>query len=851
MTGKMGQGMFTMDGVTERSASTATGPAPDRLSLGIAGMSCAACVRRVERAAAAVPGVDQVSVNLATGRAAVTPGPGFRLPDLAAALDAAGYEVEEGVADLAVSGMSCASCVGRVERALLRAPGVLSAEVNLASERAQVRFAVGAATPEGLAAAVRAAGYGATVPGAAAARPDRAVAHWAAGDGVAAAAACALAAPLLLAMLAMPFGVDAALPDWAQLVLAAAVQGLFGTRFYRGAWAALRAGTGSMDTLVALGTSAAFGLSVWQLASGHAGADGGHLYFEASAAVVALVRLGKWMEARARRGAGEAIRALQGLQPATARLQRDVAEVDVPIAAVRPGDLMAIRPGERIPADSLVREGVGSADESLLTGESLPVPKQPGSKVVGGSLNGDAPLLVEATAAAAEGQLARMVRLVEDAQASKPPVQRLVDRVSAVFVPVVVGIAALTFTGWWLAGAGAETAIVDAVAVLVIACPCALGLATPAAIMAGTGAAARHGILIRDPAALEQARRICTVVFDKTGTLTEGKPVLVAIHPAPGMAEVDLLRLAAALQAGSEHPLARAVLARAAGTVPKAEGVRALPGRGVEGTVEDRRLLLGSGRLMRDEGLDTSLFAAVTDALASDGRTVSFLGEAGGRVLGILAFGDAPKPGAAEAVATLRRGGFRVLLLTGDNLGAAAATARALGITEVHAGALPADKAALVASLREEGGVAMVGDGVNDAAALAAADLGLAMATGTDVAAAAAGITLMRGDPALVPAALDIARRTHAKIWQGLFWAFAYNLVGVPLAAAGLLSPVVAGAAMAFSSVGVVGSALLLRRWRSSAKPALFIPLLGRQRWSVRAPATCAGRRSSWVAPPQ
>jgi len=802
-------GAVSMDGgIIEREQAGAQDAAP-RLNLQISGMSCAACVRRVERAVAAVPGVQDVAVNLATERAAITPGAGFRLPALAQALQTAGYSMAEATVDLAVSGMSCASCSGRVERALRNVPGVLSAEVNLASERARVRVAEGAASAGELAAAVRAAGYEASVPApagvAAEERPGR--------DGLAAVLACALALPLLAPMLAMPFGVHAALPGWAQLVLAGVVQAVFGARFYRGAWHALRAGAGNMDLLVALGTTAAFGLSLWELARG----GGGHLYFEASAAVIALVRLGKWLEGRVRRGAGAAIRALEQLRPERARVRRDGAEQELPIAELRAGDLLAVRPGERIPADGVVQDGTGGVDESLLTGEALPVAKQPGSRVTGGSLNGEALLLVEATALGAEGRLARMVRLVEDAQAAKPPVQRLVDRVSAVFVPVVVGLAALTWLGWWLAGAGAEAATVNAVSVLVIACPCALGLATPAAIMAGTGAAARHGILIRDAAALEQARAIQTVVFDKTGTLTEGRPTVAALRPAPEIAETELLRLAAALQAGSEHPLGRAVQARAAGLdVPRASGVRALPGRGLEGAAEGRALLLGSRRLMEEAGIDAGPLASDAAELEAAGRTVSFLA-ADGRLLGLLGFGDAVKPGAAEAVAILRRRGLRTVLLTGDNEGAADTAARALGIDEVHAQALPEDKARLVAALRGRGPVAMVGDGVNDAAALAAADLGLAMATGTDVAAAAAGITLMRGDPALVPAALDIAGRTYRRIWHGLFWAFAYNLVGIPLAAAGLLSPVVAGAAMAFSSVGVVGSALLLRRWRPDA----------------------------------
>jgi len=793
-------------GIIGREPAQAHGQAP-RLDLLISGMSCGACVRRVERAAAAVPAVHDAGANLATERVSITPGVGFRLVSLTEALKAAGYPVLEQSVNLAVSGMSCASCSGRVERALLGVPGVISAEVNLASERARVQVAAGTAGAGELAAAVRAAGYEATLPTEAgeAPRPARA-----SRDGLAAALACVLALPLLLPMLGMPFGVHAALPGWMQLVLALVVQAVFGARFYRGAWHALRAGTGNMDLLVALGTSAAFGLSAWELAQGR----GGHLYFEASAAVVALVRLGKWLEGRARRSAGEAIRALERLRPERARVRRDGTDHELPIAGLRAGDILVVRPGERVPADGMVQGGAGGVDESLLTGEALPVPKQPGSRVVGGSLNGEALLLVRATAVGAEGQLARMVRLVENAQAAKPPVQRLVDRVSAVFVPVVAGLAALTFLGWWLTGAGLEVAAVDAVAVLVIACPCALGLATPAAIMAGTGVAARHGILIRDAAVMEQARAIRTVVFDKTGTLTEGRPALVAVHPAPHVVEADLLRLAAALQAGSEHPLGRAVQARAAGLdIPHATDVRALPGRGLEGTAEGHALLLGSRRLMDETGVGTAPLAAEAAGLEAAGRTVSFLA-ADGRLLGLLGFGDAIKHGAAEVVAALRARGLRVVLLTGDNQGAADAAARALGIDEVQAQALPEDKVNRVAALRRHGPVAMVGDGVNDAPALAAADLGLAMATGTDVAAAAAGITLMRGDPALVPAALDIAARTYRRIRQGLFWAFAYNVVGIPLAAAGLLSPVVAGAAMAFSSVGVVGSALLLRRWR-------------------------------------
>jgi Cu+-exporting ATPase len=708
--------------------------------------------------------------------------------------------LERETQDLAITGMHCAACVRRVERALLRVPGVVEASVNLATESARVQT-IGGMRREALAEAVRHAGYDVPAP-AAAARPER--------DGLLAALALLLAAPLLLPMALLPFGMDATLPVAVQFALAAVVQVGLGARFYVAAWRALRDGAGTMDTLVALGTSAAFGLSVWAWAAGR----GGALYFEASAAVIAFVRLGKWLETRARRQAGEAIGALEQLRPERARVRRDGADTDIAASALRRGDLLVIRPGERIAADGIVREGTGSADESLLTGESLPVAKAPGDAVVGGAVNGEALLLAEVTALAAESRLAAMVRMVRDAQAAKPPVQRLVDRVSAVFVPVVIGIAAVTFVGWLLAGAGLEPAAIDAVAVLVIACPCALGLATPAAIIAGTGAAARHGILIRDPAALEQAAAIRTVVFDKTGTLTEGKPELAAVVAAPGWTEEVVLGLAASVQAGSEHPLARAVLARA--TAEPAVHVRAIPGRGIEGELGGRRVLLGNAGLMRERGgVISPELTTRAEALQLAGRTVSFLAVDSAPV-GLLAFGDAPKPHAAAAVAGLRRAGFDVVMLTGDNRGAAGAVAAALGIADVRAEALPEDKLAAIAALRTRGAVAMVGDGVNDAPALAAADLGLAMATGTDVAAAAAGITLMRGDPMLVPAALDIARRTYRRIWQGLFWAFAYNIVGIPLAASGLLSPVFAGAAMALSSVSVVGSALLLRRWRPS-----------------------------------
>jgi Cu+-exporting ATPase len=493
-------------------------------------------------------------------------------------------------------------------------------------------------------------------------------------------------------------------------------------------------------------------------------------------------------------------------------------ERDVPIDAIRVGDVVVIRPGERVPTDGEVVEGSSQVDESLLTGESMPVDKQPGDRLTGGAINAHGLLVARTSAVGTETTLARIIRLVEDAQAAKAPIQRLVDRVSAVFVPVVMVIALLTFVGWWLASGDVEHAILSAVAVLVIACPCALGLATPAAIMAGTGVAAQHGILIKDAEALETAHRVRTVVFDKTGTLTDGTPHVAAHAEATGHSRHEVLALAAGLQAGSAHPLARAVLDEAAtlGIAPRpAQQHQALPGRGVAADVAGETYWLGNRRLMQDNAVDTGALEATAAEQEAAGRTVSWLARARDRrVLGLLAFGDAIKPGAARGIARLRTAGIATVMLTGDNRGAAGAAAKMLGIDDVHADVLPGDKADHVAALKRNGhAVAMVGDGINDAPALAAADVGIAMSSGSDVAMHTAGLTLMRGDPALVADAIDISRRTYAKIRQNLFWAFIYNIVGIPLAAFGFLSPVIAGAAMAFSSVSVVTNALLLKRW--------------------------------------
>ena len=705
---------------------------------------------------------------------------------------------------LAIEGMTCASCVGRVERALLKLPGVEAASINLATETATVQAQADVALPQ-LLAAVSKAGYQARLDEDSVVRKQ----DWQA-SGWPVLIAALLSAPLVLPMLGMLAGVHWMIDGWWQLALATPVQFWLGARFYKAGWSALRAGSGNMDLLVALGTSAAFGLSLYLLLGG----EHHSLYFESAAVVITLVLLGKWLEARAKRQTTEAIRALKSLRPETARVLRDGQEQTLPISKLRLGDEVLVRPGERIPVDGLVLEGESQVDESLITGESLPVAKHAQSRVVGGAINGEGQLLLRTTALGAESTLSRIVRLVESAQAAKAPIQRLVDRVSAIFVPVVIALALLALVGWGLATGDWQQALLNAVAVLVIACPCALGLATPTAIMAGTGVAARHGILIKDAEALELAAHLDTVAFDKTGTLTVGHPALLALEPVAGEDREQLLRWAAALQAGSEHPLARAVLDAAQGqALPATRNLRAVPGRGVAADLpeQDLTLHLGSARYMAELGL-------TLDAAPADGATHSWLATTSpqARLLARLAFADTLKPGAAAALAHLKSQGVHTVMLSGDNQAAAEAVAAQLGLQEVRAEVLPEDKARIVAELKAGGSrrVAMVGDGINDAPALAAADVGMAMATGTDVAMQVAGITLMRGDPALVPQAIALSRATVRKIHQNLFWAFAYNVVGIPLAAFGLLNPVIAGGAMALSSVCVVSNALLLKRWK-------------------------------------
>jgi Cu+-exporting ATPase len=682
--------------------------------------------------------------------------------------------------ELSIDGMTCASCVARVEKVLLRVPGVHDVVVNLATETAHVRAAQGTGFLE-MIAAVGKAGYVARRRPAVAAKAGNRELYELL-------VAAVLSAPLLLGMVLR-------LPGWVAFALATPVQFWLGARFYVAGFKALRGGAANMDLLVALGTSAAYALSVVDFFGG------GPLYFESSAVVITLIRLGKYFEGRAKREAALAVTGLAKLRPSVAHR----GGADVPVKDLRKGDVIELRPGERVPMDGEILAGSGSFDESHVTGESLPVLRETGATVLAGALNLDAVISMRVTVAQGETLLDRMARLIDGAQASKPALQKLADRVAAVFVPVVCVIALVTFGGWILIHAPVSVAVINAVSVLVIACPCALGLATPAALLAGTGVAAKYGILLRNADAIEHAAHVDFVVFDKTGTLTVGRPELVQTRVFRNATEADVTAIAAALAAGDTHPLAAPL--RVAGAKP-ADGVRALPGRGVAGGVDGVRYILGSARLVEEAG-------GIAPAMGVKAATISYLATADGAVLAGFAFADTIRPGAKAAIARLLAQKIGVMMLSGDRLEAAQAVGSELGITEIVAGASPAEKLAAIGAKRAKNlTVAMVGDGVNDAAALAAADLGIAIGTGADLAIETADFSLLRPKPGMVADALDLSRRIWRTLRQGLFWAVIYNVIGIPLAALGYLSPMVAGAAMAASSVCVLGNALRLRNWR-------------------------------------
>ena len=745
---------------------------------------------------------------------------------------------------LDIGGMTCASCVSRVEKALDRIPGVEAATVNLATEQARVRIKSGSSSLAEIIALVQKTGYEAKESSARGNLDQKMSKSFWAADGLGRVIlSFLLSAPLFFPMFVMPFGIHWSLSGWWQLALATPVQFILGWRFYRAGFKSLMAGAGNMDLLVALGTSAAYGLSLYLLLSSNHAHE---LYFEGSAVIICMVLLGKWLEARAKQQTSEAIRALQKLWPEHAKaLSADVdlqmntgigmdQYRDLPLDQVLPGDRVLILPGERIPVDGVILFGASHVDESLLTGESEPVKKGLDSKVIGGTLNGEGVLVVKAEAVGIESVLSQIINLVEEAQTQKAPIQKLVDRVSAIFVPTVIILALITGIGNWLYLDSVSIAILRAVSVLVIACPCALGLATPAAIMAGTGIAARFGILIKDPQVLELAHRLDIVAFDKTGTLTIGKPRMLALLPFnQSFADEDqILATAAGLQLGSEHPLAKALLdaAKAKGVVPIAtSSSKGLPGIGIEGIPNDGPFASQTLRLQSVASLEGSsqhdIVLQKAQACFEQGQTVSVLINTSGEgsevasPIAVIAFGDELKANTQSAVDALHALHIRTVMLSGDNLAAATRVGKTIGIDEVFAQIMPGNKAEIIQKLQgtatgKKHFVAMVGDGVNDAPALAMADVGMAMSTGTDVAMQAAGITLMRGDPTLVADAIDISKKTWSKIRQNLFWAFAFNTIGIPMAALGYLSPMLAGSAMALSSFCVLSNALLLKRWR-------------------------------------
>lgn len=791
------------------------------LDLPVAGMTCAACAGRIEKILNRLPGV-AASVNLAAEKAHVRLATADTTPEgVVAAIRKAGFDVPQATLELGIGGMTCVACAQRLEKVLNRLPGV-SGTVNFANERATLRYTPGLVTPEVIRQAVLKAGFEATETGLAARDQARLrqQEQWRE-ERRRFLIAAVLTLPLAAQMPAMfgLGGMDAMhdiIPRWVQLLLATPVQFWIGARFYRGAWSALRGGSANMDVLVALGTSMAYFYSlVVTLSDRH----DLHVYFEASAMIITLILLGKLMEARAKARTTAALDALLRLQPKVARVERDGELVDVPVDSLQPGDCFVLRPGDAVPVDGMVESGRSALNEAMLTGESLPVDKAAGDKVFAATVNGEGVLRCRATGVGASTLLAGIIRLVEQAQGSKAPVQRRADQIAAVFVPVVVGIALLTMAGWWLFSGDFQQALINAVAVLVIACPCALGLATPTAVMVGTGQGARAGMLVKNAAALELAEQIKILAVDKTGTLTEGQPAVSEVVPADGWTRGELLACAAALEQTSAHPIAAAVVEAArseAGMLPVATDVRAVPGKGVEGVVDGRTVWVGSPAFLAERGVVVA--EALCLAVADAGKTLVAVA-VDGRFAGLAGVADRLRADSASAVARLQAKGLRVLMLTGDHPATARAIAQQTGITEWRAGVLPGDKAAVVSALAAEGGgktrVGMAGDGINDAPALAAADVSFAIGVGADVAVEAADITLVRNSLHGVADAIDLSRATLAKIRQNLFFAFIYNVLGIPLAAAGMLNPVVAGAAMAMSSVSVVSNSLLLRRWRA------------------------------------
>ncbi|WP_425059888.1 Copper-exporting P-type ATPase [Sporomusa carbonis] len=787
----------------------------------VGGMTCAACASRVERGLTKLKGVEKAAVNLATEKATVTYDPKqVGLSEIAQKIENLGYQVIKDRIDLKITGMTCAACSGRVERGLNKLPGVANAVVNLAVEKATIEYYPGVISINDIKAKIENLGYGVhdLTDTNEVDKEKKAREAEVSRQRFRLLLATIFSLPLLLAMAMHMLGVmgratELLMNPYLQLVLATPVQFIAGWQFYRGAYLALRNGSANMDVLVALGTSAAYFYSIANVLR-HAP----DLYFETSAILITLIILGKLLEATAKGRTSEAIKALMGLQAKTARVFRGGQEIDIPVESVMVGDIVVVRPGEKIPVDGVIVEGTSTVDESMLTGESLPVDKKAGDQVVGATINKLGTFKFRATKVGKDTALAQIVRIVEEAQGSKAPIQRFADVVSGYFVPAVVGLSILTFAAWFFIfdPGNFSRALVNFTAVLVIACPCALGLATPTSIMVGTGKGAENGILIKGAEHLENAHRLTTIVLDKTGTITKGEPEVTDIVPLAGLAETEILPMAVSAEKNSEHPLAQAIVKygqKQGIPIKDPDSFTAIPGHGVEVTIEGKRILVGTRKLMKENNIEFESFVPRIEALELQGKTV-MLFALENKLSGLFAVADTVKENSAQAVDELQKMGIEVWMITGDNTRTAQAIAQTVGIDNVMAEVLPENKADKVAALKKEGKVvAMVGDGINDAPALATADVGFAIGTGTDVAIEAADITLMRGDLAGIVAAIRLSKATMRNIKQNLFWALVYNSLGIPVAAMGYLSPVLAGAAMAFSSVSVVTNALRLKRF--------------------------------------
>lgn len=795
------------------------------VNLKIAGMSCAACAARIEKGLGRLPGVEKATVNFATEQATVTFDPAqANISDLAKKVESLGFSIVTDKVELKISGMSCAACAARVEKALRGMPNVYQASVNFAAEKASVEYNAHEVTINQLQERVAKMGFEAhNIADASQVDREKQVREAEIrGQRFRLLLSAILSIPLLGAMVLHSLGIMGSISDflmnpYVQLVLATPVQFIAGWPFYRGAYAALKNGSANMDVLVALGTSAAYFYSIANMLTGNP-----HLYFETSAILITLIILGKLLEATAKGRTSEAIKALMGLQAKTARLIRQGEEVDVPIEAVLVGDIIVVRPGEKVPVDGIIIEGTSTLDESMLTGESIPVDKKAGDEVVGATMNKFGAFKFQATKVGKDTALAQIVRIVEEAQGSKAPIQRFADVVSGYFVPAVVSLAVITFLGWYFIfdPGNFSRALVNFTAVMVIACPCALGLATPTSIMVGTGKGAENGILIKGAEHLENAHRLTTIVLDKTGTITKGQPEVTDIISLAGLADHAVLAIAASVEKKSEHPLAQAIVKRGQEQgllLEEPEEFAAIPGHGIQASMNGKAILVGTRKLMREHDIAIDAVLTEIERLEQQGKTVILL--AVDQVMtGLIAVADTVKDSSAQAIADLKQLGIEVWMITGDNERAARAIAASIGIDHVLAEVLPEHKAAKVEALKQEGKVvAMVGDGINDAPALATADVGFAIGTGTDVAIEAADITLMRGDLNGIVAAIRLSKATMLNIKQNLFWALIYNSIGIPIAAAGYLSPVLAGAAMAFSSVSVVLNALRLKRFRPYA----------------------------------